>query len=355
MPDERVRVGIVAAGHWVRHRILPTLQQIPGVELVGVSNRRRETAEEAARQFGIPKVYDHWKALVEAGDVDAVYIGGWPFLHERVTCAALNAGKHVLVEAHMANNAAEAHAMLRAASARPDLVAQVVTVGRLMKAERTVQDLISDGYLGSLHAIEVNVLDGFTDPQKPLPRRFNRDLSGNNALYVGVWYEELTRWVGQATRVLAMARTCYPLRRDESGARRIAATMPDHLGILADMACGAQATMQFSAVAGFAPPSGVRLFGSDGTLYFDQRAQRLYGARRGDEALQEIDILPEKQGRWRVTENWIATIRGQEQVQYITFEDGVKYTEFTDAVALSAQTGQAVALPLSRFERSINS
>src|SRR5205807_4321730 len=132
---------------------------------------------------------------------------------------------------------------------------------------------------------------------------FDRDLSGDNWLYVGVWYEELMRWVGEATRVMAMARTCYPMRRDEVG-NTIAMAMPDQLNILADFACGAQAVMQFSAVAGFPSPSGVRLSGSEGTLFFNQSTQTLYGARRGDAELSEISIPSEQQGQWRVTENW---------------------------------------------------
>src|SRR5437016_3836637 len=111
-----IRVAVIAAGGWVRHRIMPTLQAIEGVTLASVCNLRRETAEAAAQQFGIARVQDHWLEAVSAPDVDAVYVGGWPFLHERVTLAALSAGKHVLVEAHMASSAREAKAMLDAAN-----------------------------------------------------------------------------------------------------------------------------------------------------------------------------------------------------------------------------------------------
>jgi predicted dehydrogenase len=337
------RVAIIAAGGWVKRRIMPTLQAIEGVTLASVCNRRRETAEAVAREFGIARVHDNWLDAVTAEDVDAVYVGGWPFLHERVTLAALAAGKHVLVEAHMAGNAGEAKAMLDAANARPHLISQVVTVGRLLKAERTVRRLISDGYLGALHAIDLHVSEGFVDPEQPLPRRFDRDLSGQNWLYVGVWYEELMRWVGEATRLMAAARTCYPTRRDEAG-NRIAMAMPDQLSILAHFACGAQAVMQFSAVAGFPGPSGVRLAGSDGTLYFNQSTQTLCGASRGDTELSEVLIPPDQQDQWRVTENWIAAIRGEEEVRYTTFADGYRYMAFTDAVVRSAEARQSVAV-----------
>ena len=45
-------------------------------------------------------------------------------------------------------------------------------------------------------------------------------------------------------------------------------------------------------------------------------------------------------------EEFINAIRGTEQVKLTTFEDGVKYMEFTEAVTRSAQSGEAVSLPL---------
>ena len=35
-------------------------------------------------------------------------------------------------------------------------------------------------------------------------------------------------------------------------------------------------------------------------------------------------------------------IRGREKISHTTFEDGVRYMEFTDAIARSAASGQAV-------------
>jgi len=47
-----------------------------------------------------------------------------------------------------------------------------------------------------------------------------------------------------------------------------------------------------------------------------------------------------------VEEEFIKAIRGEEEVKLTTFADGVKYMEFTEAVALSAASGKAVHLPL---------
>jgi predicted dehydrogenase len=59
-----------------------------------------------------------------------------------------------------------------------------------------------------------------------------------------------------------------------------------------------------------------------------------------------MNIAADKQGKWRVEEEFVNAIRGQEKITHTSFDDGVKYMEFTEAVTRSAQTGQAVSLPL---------
>ena len=70
-----IRIGIVGAGNNTRVRHIPGLQAIPGVEIVSVCNRSRESSQRAADAFHIPKVYDDWRELVAADDTDAIVIG----------------------------------------------------------------------------------------------------------------------------------------------------------------------------------------------------------------------------------------------------------------------------------------
>lgn len=111
------------------------------------------------------------------------------------------------------------------------------------------------------------------------------------------------------------------------------------------MACGAQAHFCSTRAAGHAGLSGCFLYGSEGTLHFENG--RLFGERREDEQLTEIVIPAEEEGRWRVEEEFINAIRGLEPVCLTTFEDGVRYMEFTEAVFRSQQTGMAIPLPLA--------
>ena len=102
-----------------------------------------------------------------------------------------------------------------------------------------------------------------------------------------------------------------------------------------------------SPVTGLAPAAEAWLFGSEGTLRLEgPPSLALHGGRRGDSQLTEISIPSEQQGRWRVEEEFINAIRGKEKVTRTPFEVGVQYMEFTEAVTHSAQTGQAVPLPL---------
>ncbi len=346
MTPEKIRVGIVGAGGNVRLRHAPGFKAIEGVELVSVSNRTRESGERAAEEFGISKVYDNWLDLVQADDTDAICIGTWPYLHAAITIAALEYDKHVLTEARMAMNAEEAHAMLEASRASPHLVAQIVPAPMTLKVDQTVQEMISQGYLGQVLAVDMrNNSSAFLDVEAPLHWRQSRDLSGLNIMMMGIWYEMLMRWIGPATKVMAMTNTFVKQRRDADG-RLHTVDVPDHADVICEMACGARAQMRFSSVTGLAPANEVWLFGADGTIKLDADKMELYAGKRGDAQLSKVDIDPQKQGDWRVEEEFINAIRGIEQVKLTTFEDGVKYMEFTEAVTRSAQSGEAVSLPL---------
>jgi predicted dehydrogenase len=165
-----------------------------------------------------------------------------------------------------------------------------------------------------------------------------------NVLYMGIWYEDAMRWVGPASRVFARTRISTPRRRDAESGALVPVDIPDHVDIIADLECGAQASFQFSAVCGLAVGPQIWLFGSDGTLHFDFSSDTLWGGRRGDSALREIAIAPEKVGRWRVEEEFVGAIRGQEAVERTTFADGVRYMEFSEAVHRSAASAQMVSL-----------
>ena len=108
-----------------------------------------------------------------------------------------------------------------------------------------------------------------------------------------------------------------------------------------------------TSVTPFGQSTAIRLFGSHGALHYDLTADRLYGAskqgsRPGSE-LAEIPIPPEKARSWQVEQEFVRSIRDGESVRFTDFATGVAYMEFTEAVARSAELGEAITLPLEEF------
>ncbi len=342
MTDQPIRIGFVGAGANSRKHHIPKLKAQPGVELAGVANRSKASGEQVSREFGIARVYADWRELVRAPDIDAVCIGTWPNTHCEITRAALAEGKHVLCEARMAMNVAEARTMLDAARRAPRLITQLVPAPNTLEVDSTLQSLLAEGYVGDVLAVEIQANQGqFVDAQQPLHWRQDAALSGLNAMTMGIWYEALMRWLGPACRVMAMTKIAVPRRKDAAGAWQ-EVRVPDHIEILAALGGGASVHMRFSTVTALAPPSEVWIFGTEGTLRVESDARRLSGGRRGAKALSEIPIPAERRIGWRVEEEFVNAIRGRERVSRTTFEDGVRYMEFTEAVSKSAAGGQAV-------------
>jgi hypothetical protein len=158
---------------------------------------------------------------------------------------------------------------------------------------------------------------------------------------MGIWYEAMMRWLGPAGRVMAMTKIATPKRKDEAGQWH-EVKVPDHVDILVNFKSGPVAHLRFSSLTAMAPPPEAWIFGSEGTLRVEVDAKRLTGGRRGDKELKEIAIPAEQRIGWRVEEEFVSAIRGREKITHTNFEDGVRYMEFTDAVAKSASSGQAV-------------
>ena len=343
MAQQTVKVGIIGAGGNTRSKHIPGLQAIEGVEIVGVCNRSQESSQRVADEFGIPKTYDNWQDAIGDPDTNAIVIGTWPYMHCRATVAALRADKHVMCEARMAMNAREAHIMRMASRQKTHLIAQIVPSPMTLRADNTIKRLIAEGYIGDVLAIEARAGGAFLDSESPLQWRQDFDLSGLNIMSMGIWYEALMRWVGEATRIMAMGKTFVKMRPDAEGVMR-SVRIPEHIDVVGDLACGAQLHIQVSTVAGLAGAPEVYVFGSDGTLRFS--GNKLYGGQKDDAELNEIDIPDSEAGGWRVEEEFVNAIRGNEVITHTDFDTGVKYMEFTEAVARSMQSGTAITLPL---------
>ncbi len=341
-----IRIGLIGAGGNTRLRHIPGLLAVPGVTLAGVCNRRPESTQAVAREFGIAKTYERWEDLIADPRIDAVVIGTWPYLHCPITLAALQAGKHVLTEARLSMNADEARRMLAASRQFPKLVTQVVPSPFGLKGHAVMTELLAAGYIGDLREVRVCNLNGaLADPQAALTWRQDAELSGCNVLTLGIVYETLLRWVPPVASLVAQSCAHIPTRIDPATGTVRQVGTPDSVQVSARLASGPCATFHFSGAVAFGQSASIDLFGTKGALHYDLLTDRVLGGqavRLSD--LAEIPIPPEKARSWNVEADFIAAIREQKPIEFTTFEAGVAYMEFTEAVARSAETGQRVQL-----------
>ena len=348
MAEQRVRIGLVGAGKNTRERHAPGFRVFrtsrSSASSTALPNRRPESRSE----LGISKTYPHWQDLVADPQVDAVCIGTWPNLHCEITCAALKAGKHVLTEARMARNAEEAHRMAQAAHEYPDLVKQIVPSPFGLVQHEHVLEMIRDGFLGDIREVVViGATDAFANPEAPLHWRQDAALSGYNVLSLGILHETVLRWAPPPVSVFAQSQTLVRSRPTADGTQQADVTVPDSVQILTDLENGGRGLYHISGVCRFGPGQQIHLYGSEGTLRYEiTPVERLLTGRAGRSNCWSSKCPSRSGADGGVEAEFIGAIRGHEKVRLTDFATGVKYMEFTEAVARSAASQTRVPLPL---------
>lgn len=349
MPSDNLRIGFVGAGGIVRDRHVPGLREAEGVEFYGVVNRSRESSMRAAEEFGIERIYDDWQQLVADPQIDIVWIGAHPYMHRIVTEAALEAGKHVFTQARMALNYADARAMYDAAERHPNQTAMISPPPHFMPGDRLVRRMIAEGFIGEPRNIVVQSYNAaYLDPQAPLHWRQNWEISGYNALDLGMMIEVTNRWLGPMKRVTALERTFTTERPDGQGGMG-KVERPDTLSVVAELTNGALATITCSGVAGLADSAnGFQIYGTGGTIRYlaEGGYNTILAGKTGDKALQQIPIPAEERREWTAEVDFIEAIRAGRRTVEPTFSDGLQYMETTEAIFRSIEQGKTIELPL---------
>jgi predicted dehydrogenase len=345
-----MRIGIIGAGQIARSRHLPGFLALPGVQIVGVCNLHRESSVKIAREFDIPRIFENWGHLVDDPEIDAVVIGTWPYLHCSVTLTALDAGKHVLTQARMAMNSREAQRMLDRSNECPKLTAMVVPSPYGLTGESYLQKLIADGFLGTLRELHVTGLSNtLADPAAPIGWRQMTRYSGFNMLNLGILYETVLRFAPPANRVFATASKLIPTRFDPEAGHKVRVGTADSVQVISTQEGGSSGVYRLSGVTWHDSGSSIALYGSEGTLVYDLTRDEIRGARRAETDLRPLPIPDKLRGGWRVEADFVAAIRGERPVTHTDFATGVKYMQFTEAVARSSRHQLPVDLPLREF------
>ena len=149
-----IRLGIVGSNYG-RTVLLPAFRADPRCEVVALAGSDVKRTAERARDAGVPKAYGDWRALVEDADVQAVAIATLPGLQVPIAIRALELGKPVFAEKPMANDLANARAMLRQAalSRKPTMID--FNFHQIMSWQRAKAMLAADA-IGALRHVTVH-------------------------------------------------------------------------------------------------------------------------------------------------------------------------------------------------------
>lgn len=184
-----IRVGLLGYGYSGRTFHAPLLDAVPGIALRAVSSR---DAAKVRLRYPAMEVYADPLALVAASDIDLVVIATPNDTHAPLARAAIEAGKHVVVDKPFALDLAEAR----------DLVAQAERRGVMLSVFHnrrwdsdflTIARAIDDGRVGTVSHFESHF-----DRFRPEVRDRWREREGAGS---GVWFDLGPHLVDQAVQL----------------------------------------------------------------------------------------------------------------------------------------------------------
>lgn len=154
---EILNVALIGCGWIGEDKHVPSILATPDVKLVALCDTKIEKAERFVELFHLTdvKVYSDASEMLKDPDIDVVHIATPNPTHCALTCAALEAGKHVLCEKPMACTKAECEKMIATAKKAN----RKLTIGfqwRYRPEALKVKELCDQDVLGDIYYAKAN-------------------------------------------------------------------------------------------------------------------------------------------------------------------------------------------------------
>lgn len=153
-----IGVGVIGYGYWGPN-LVRNLSEVEGASVISVSDLSAARLKAAQQRYPSSSATSDWKALVQDPRVDAVVIATPVSCHFEMAKAALEAGKHVLVEKPLAMTSGDCMHLIEAAQRR-NLVLMVDHTFIYTAAVQRMHDLVHDQSLGDIYyydSVRVNL------------------------------------------------------------------------------------------------------------------------------------------------------------------------------------------------------
>ncbi|MGP9580232.1 Gfo/Idh/MocA family protein [Brachybacterium sp. AOP35-5H-19] len=214
----KFRVGVIGAGS-IAQCHLTAYSKNPDVELIAVADMNLERAQSVADEFGARRAYADPQELLADPEIDGVSICTWNNSHASWAIAAIEAGKHVLVEKPIARTLAEAEQIQQAVEAS-DRVVQVGFVRRHSPNCQVLKSFIDAEELGEIYYAKASCIRRVGNPGGWFA---DKEISGGGPLLdIGIHVLDLCWYLMGSPKVVSVSGNTY----DKLGSRGNVTTMP---------------------------------------------------------------------------------------------------------------------------------
>jgi predicted dehydrogenase len=158
-----IRWGMIGCGDVAEVKSGPGFYKARNSKLVAVMRRNGALAEDFARRHNVPRWHTDADAIIEAPDIDAVYIATQTDSHHEYTLRCAAAGKPVYVEKPMALSATQCIEMIGACKAS-GVPLWVGYYRRALPRFLAVRDLVAGGEIGDVRLVNIRHLQRMPAP-----------------------------------------------------------------------------------------------------------------------------------------------------------------------------------------------
>jgi predicted dehydrogenase len=320
-----VKWGILSTAD-INRKVIPGLRASEKAELVAVASREQGRAEEYAREWEIERAYGSYEALLEDGEVEAVYISLPNTLHCEWSIRAVEAGKHVLCEKPMSMHVADVEAAFDAAEKSGRILTEAFMYRHNPQTTR-LRQLVDDGAIGDLRLVRSCFSYSLYDTENI---RLRSDVEGGSLMDVGCYCISGSRLLGGEPEQVFGQQFVGPSGTDWV----FTGTLRFPGDVLAQFDCGTALSERDELEA----------IGSDGSLFVDDPwhcVEPVIELRRNG-TVERIELEPDDSYRLEV-ENLSDAIRGAAD-PLLGRDDAVGQVRAIDALFRSATTGNPVTL-----------
>lgn len=210
-----INVAVIGSGFMGAAHV-DGLRRVPGVNVMAISSIDRPRAEELARNFAIPHVYDDWHEILKHPEITAVHNCTPNNLHFEVNRALLEGGKHVLSEKPLTLTSEESAALVHLAREKGVYTAINFNY-RGYPIIQHAHGMVARGELGDLHLVQGHYLQDWLLHDTDYNWRLESGISGASRAIadIGSHWCDLIQFITsrKIERVFAHLYTVHPTRK----------------------------------------------------------------------------------------------------------------------------------------------